>query len=183
MDLQWRQRRKRIRAWLKPLPRRANVHRYPIIKWFAKFAHQRAYLWSFKNTPVVRAIYIGSLLAYMPSYGAQIFLAFGAAFLGRANLTVMVALQMITNPLTAAPIYVATYAIGNKIIRFFHLGTNNLIFDGALALIYGGLVGGLITGLLLHCCWIGGRYEATQFRRKRQSARISKKAHKIEPIH
>ncbi len=167
MDLQWRQRRKRVRAWLKPLPRKANVHRYPIIKWFAKFAHQRAYLWSFKNTPVVRAIYIGSLLAYMPSYGAQIFLAFGAAFLGRANLTILVGLQMITNPLTLGPIYLATYTIGTWLIKILHIKAKHAFLDGALALTLGGLVLGMATALLLHGVWLFGRYEAKLFRKKR----------------
>jgi uncharacterized protein (DUF2062 family) len=147
------------------------VHRYPVIKWFAKFAHQRAYLWSFKNTPVVRAIYIGSLLAYMPSYGAQIFLAFGAAFLGRANLTVLVGLQMITNPLTLGPIYLATYNIGAWLIKIFQIKAQHAIFDGALALILGGLALGLATALLLHGLWLFGRYEATRFRQKRLAGR------------
>jgi uncharacterized protein (DUF2062 family) len=176
MEHQWRQRRRRIRRWLKPLPRKANVARYPIVKWFSAFIHKKPELWSFKNAPVIRAIYLGCLLAYLPSYGAQILLACIAAFFGRANLTVMVALQMITNPLTAAPIYLATYAIGNKLIKLFHLGAKNLIFDGALALILGGLVLGLITALLLHGLWIFGQYEAEQFRRKRQSANIGKKS-------
>jgi uncharacterized protein (DUF2062 family) len=88
----------------------------------------------------------------------------------------MAALQMITNPLSAAPIYVATYAIGNKLIATFHLSSNNLIFDGALALIYGGLILGLFTAFVLHGLWIFGRFEAEQFRKKRHFASISKKS-------
>jgi uncharacterized protein (DUF2062 family) len=176
MDQQWRQRRQRIRRWLRPLPRKANVHRYPVVKWFSAFIHKKPELWSFKNASVVRAIYLGCILAYLPSYGAQILLACIVAFFARANLTVMVALQMITNPLTAAPIYIATYTIGNKLITVFHLGVNNLIFDGALALIYGGLSLGLMTALLLHGLWILGRYEAERFRLKRQSAGNTEKS-------
>lgn len=169
MDLAWRQRRKRIRAWLKPLPRRANVRRYPIIKWFADFAHQRGYLWSFKNAPVVRAIYIGSILTYMPSYGVQIILALVAAIAGRANLTVLVGIQMINNPFTIGPIYLATYQIGQWLIRFFHIKAQHPLLDGALALVLGGLILGLITAFLLHGLWLIGRYEAQQFRNKRLS--------------
>lgn len=167
MDLQWRQRRRRIRSWLKPLPRRSNVRRYPVIKWFAEFAHKRPYLWSFKNAPVVRAIYIGSLLTYMPSYGIQILLAFAAALLGRANLTVMVGLQMINNPLTLGPIYLSTYSIGTWLKTVLHLKAPQAVVDGALALILGGLVLGMATALLLHGVWLFGRYEAERFRRKR----------------
>lgn len=170
MDQQWRQRRKRVRALLKPLPRKANVRRYPVVKWFAAFAHKRPYLWSFKNAPVVRAIYIGSLLAYLPSYGAQILIAFGAAFLGRANLTVLVGLQMITNPLSMGPIYLATYALGHWLIRLLHIQARHAVFDGALALVLGGLLLGLITAVLLHGLWLFGRYEARRFRHRRQAA-------------
>ena len=176
MENQWRQRRRRIRRWLKPLPRKANFSRYPIVKWFSVFIHKKPELWSFKNAPIIRAIYLGCLLAYLPSYGAQIVLACLAAFFGRANLTVMVALQMITNPITAAPIYLATYTIGNKLIKLFHLSANNLIYDGALAMILGGLILGLVTALLLHGLWIFGQYEAQQFRQKRQSTHIVKKS-------
>lgn len=176
MDQQWRQRRQRIRRWLRPLPRKANVHRYPVVKWFSAFIHKKPELWSFKNTSVVRAIYLGCLLSYLPSYGAQILLACLVAFFARANLTVIVALQMITNPLTAAPIYVGTYTIGNKLISIFHLSSNNPIFDGAMALIYGGLALGLISALFLHGLWIFGRYEAKQFRQKRQTTEITEKS-------
>lgn len=165
----WIQRRKRIRTWLKPLPRRANVHRYPFLNRFAAFAKRRPYLWSFKNAPVLRAIYLGSLLAFLPSYGVQILLGFLAAWFGRANLTLVVALQMITNPLTAGPIYLATYAIGGKIIQLFQLPTHHAVLDGALALILGGLVLGLITALLLHGLWLFGRFEAQRFRNLRQN--------------
>ena len=165
----WIKRRKRIRAWLKPLPRRANVHRYPLLNKFAAFAKRRPYLWSFKNAPVLRAIYLGSLLAFLPSYGVQILLGFLAAWFGRANLTLVVALQLITNPLTAGPIYLATYAIGGKIIGLLHLPARHAVLDGALALILGGLVLGLITALLLHGIWLFGRFEARRFRHRRQA--------------
>lgn len=167
MDLQWRQRRRRIRTWLKPLPRRANVKRYPVIKWFAEFAHKRPYLWSFKNAAVVRAIYMGSLLTFMPSYGVQIPLAFGAALVGRANLTILVGLQMLNNPLTLGPIYLSTYSIGTWLMASLHIKAQHVILDGALALILGGLVLGMATALLLHGIWLFGRYEAKQFRNKR----------------
>lgn len=168
----WIKRRKRIRTWLKPLPRRANVHRYPLLNRFAAFAKRRPYLWSFKNAPVVRAIYLGSLLAFLPSYGVQILLGFVAAWFGRANLTLVVALQMITNPLTAGPIYLATYALGEKIIRILHLPARHAVLDGALALVLGGLLLGLFTALLLHAIWLFGRFEARRFRLRRQASAI-----------
>ncbi len=167
MDLQWRQRRKRVRALLKPLPRRANVRRYPVVKWFAEFAHKRPYLWTYKNASVVRAIYIGCLLTFMPSYGVQIPLAFAGALAGRANLSVLVGLQMLNNPLTLGPIYLSTYNIGAWLMHSLHIKAQHTVLDGALALILGGLVLGMATALLLHGVWLFGRYEAKQFRKKR----------------
>ena len=73
-------RRRWLRRLLRPLPRRANVRRYPVIKWFAARAAQRPDLWSFKRQHVMRAIYAGSILALLPLYGVQFVLA--AAFLG-----------------------------------------------------------------------------------------------------
>ena len=169
MEQRWRQRRRRIRTWLKPLPRRATIHRYPILKRFAAFARRRPYLWSFKDAPVVRAIYLGSLLAYLPTYGAQIVIAFIAAWFGRANLTLMIGLQMITNPLTVGPIYLAAYGLGSGMARLLQLPPRHPVLDGALALILGGLVLGLLTALLLHGLWVLGRYEARRFRHRRQS--------------
>jgi len=183
MDRQWRQRRKRVRAALKPLPRKANVRRYPVVKWFANFVHKRPELWSFKNAPVVRAIYIGSLLAYLPSYGAQVLIAVVAAFLGRANLTVTVGLQMITNPLSMGPIYLAAYNLGTWLIKLLHIKARHAVFDGALALVLGGLLLGLITALLLHGLWLFGRYEAGQFRKRRKNASQSGDGPKKEQLH
>ncbi len=171
MDKQWLQRRMRIRAWLKPLPRRANIRRYPIIKSFSRFTLKRPYLWSFKNAPVLRALYLGSLLAYMPSYGLQILIALAVAWFARANLTLMVGLQMITNPLTAGPIYLSTYFLGDWLAHFLHLPERSPALDGALALILGGLVLGLITAVVLHGLWLFGQYEAQQFRSRRQRAK------------
>ncbi|HCR37111.1 MAG TPA: hypothetical protein DIU37_03070, partial [Opitutae bacterium] len=43
---------RRVKKLLRPLPRRANIHRYPFIKWFANAAHKRPYLWSFRTKEV-----------------------------------------------------------------------------------------------------------------------------------
>lgn len=165
----WLRRRNRVRRWLKPLPRRANIHRYPLLKRFAAFAKKRPYLWSFKSQPVVRAIYLGGLLAYLPTYGLQILIALLAAWFGRANLTVMVALQLITNPLTAGPIYLATYLLGERLMQLLHVPARHPAWDSAMALFLGGLALGLATAVVLHGLWLAGRFEARRFRRHRQN--------------
>lgn len=94
------------------------------------------------------SVYVGSILAFLPFYGLQLPLAFGAALLVRGNLPVMVGVQLITNPLTAAPVYIFTYKIGRYILGFLNIGTTGdrqLIGQTANNL----LVGGVVTGLAL----------------------------------
>jgi len=111
---------RRVKFWLRPLPRRATLHRYPVLKWFKHSARARSYLWSFRKQEVVPALYIGCILAMMPVYGIQIPLALALALVFRVNLMVMVAVQFITNPFTAAPLYYATYCAGNFFMQLLY---------------------------------------------------------------
>jgi len=119
------ERRRRIRLvkkWLKPLPRRSNVHRYPILKWFGQSAKKRAYLWSFRSREMMTAIYFGMIVALMPLVGVQMLLvALLAIFLVRANLPVLIGLQWISNPFTMGPIYYADYQIGMALLELVNL--------------------------------------------------------------
>ncbi len=107
----WR-RIRRVKRWLRPLPRRTNIHRYPILKWFSEAARKRIYIWSFRVENAVPAIYAGSILTLMPLYGIQVPSAFLLALLLRANLPILVGLQVVSNPLTVLPIWFAAYQIG-----------------------------------------------------------------------
>ena len=91
-------------------PRRARFHRYPFIGRFADIARKRDYLWSFRTESVRPAIYAGSILALMPVLGIQTPIAFLLALLLR--VMILVGLQFITTPITAPPIYYATYHAG-----------------------------------------------------------------------
>ena len=104
---------KRILRWL---PRRANVHRYPVLKWFPNAARRRAYLWSFKTAEVTPALYAGWILSLLPLYGMQFLLAILAAFVLRANLPFLIGLQSLTNPLTIGPTYFVTYQFGRVLL-------------------------------------------------------------------
>lgn len=114
-ETKWR-RIRRVKRWLRPLPRRSNIHRYPILKWFGERARKRSYIWSFRVENAVPAIYAGSILTLMPIYGIQIPLALILALLLRANLPIFIALQVISNPLTALPLWLADYQIGRAIL-------------------------------------------------------------------
>lgn len=104
---------RQVKAILRYLPRRASLHRYPVIKWFHKSALKRAYLWSFKTEHVSNAIFWGCILAFLPIVGIQIFTAFFLAVIVRGNLPIMIGLQWISNPGTMVPIYFASYKIGD----------------------------------------------------------------------
>jgi len=110
---------RRAKRWLRPLPRRATIHRYPVLGWFSETARKRSYLWSFRREDVVPAIYVGCILSMLPIYGIQVPLAFLFSIVFRCNLMAMVALQFITNPLTAGPLYLAGCFVGLQIFYVF----------------------------------------------------------------
>lgn len=164
---EWLRRRSRLRRWLRPLPRRTNVHRYPVIRWFADAARRRPWLWSFKHAQVMPALYIGSVISLLPLYGIQIALAFAAALAFRANLTVFVALQFITNPLTVVPVYAFTGWVGVVLMRA--IGLDESVPQAiwyAQALFVGGTVVGLAVAVVGDLCWRLLAWEATAFRRR-----------------
>lgn len=107
----------RVKRLLRWLPRRATMHRYPILKWFAASARRRNYLWSFRTRAAIPAIYAGCILSFTPIYGIQVPIALMLAFFLRANLPLLVGLQFLTNPVTVLPVYFAAFVIGRTILQ------------------------------------------------------------------
>lgn len=114
---------RRVKKWLRPLPRRANIHRYPILRHFSSAAKKRIYLWSFRAENVLPSIYVGSVLTFLPIYGLQLPLAFLFALFLRSNLPIFVGLQLITNPFTVLPIWFALFQIGHNALTIFGVET------------------------------------------------------------
>ncbi len=104
-----------LKTLMRPLPRRAMLHRYPVLKWFSAYARKRSYLWSFRSEHVIPAFYGGSILCMLPIYGLQIISAFVLSLVLRTNLLVFCLLQLITNPLTAIPLYATACYVGLRI--------------------------------------------------------------------
>ncbi len=117
---------RRVKRWLRPLPRRANLHRYPVLNRFADSARKRIYLWSFRVEHVVPALYTGCILTLMPLYGIQIPLAFVFALLLRANLPILVGLQLASNPFTVLPIWYSAYQVGRHVLSLAAIETRPL---------------------------------------------------------
>jgi hypothetical protein len=116
-----RRRIRRLKKWMRPLPRRSNVHRYPVLKWFSGMARRRAFLWSFRSREMVTALFLGLIVAFMPLVGIQMLIVFFIALWFRANLPVIVALQWVSNPFTMGPIYFADYQIGLAMMELFSI--------------------------------------------------------------
>lgn len=121
-----RERIARVKRILRWMPRRSNVHRYPVLKWFARAARDRSYLWSFRVGRAVPALYAGSILSLMPLYGIQLPLAVAFAFVLRANLPLLFSLQFITNPITLLPAYFAGFQVGRAVLSLFSIETPHL---------------------------------------------------------
>lgn len=167
----------RIRRWMRHLPRRSNLHSYPVLRWFADAAHQHPFLWTFRAPGPRRAVYLGSVLSLLPLYGLQIVLAFVFAIVFRANLAITVGLQAITNPLTAAPIYYSTYRVGSFLLDRLGVGletaeTVGPVGAGVQALFLGGLVSGLALGFVLDLVGRFLAWEADQLRRRHRLAQL-----------
>ena len=116
-----RRRIRRLKKWMRPLPRRSNVHRYPVLKWFSGMARRRAFLWSFRSREMVTALFLGLIVAFMPLVGIQMLIVFFIALWFRANLPVIVAVQWVSNPFTMGPIYYADYQIGLAMMELFSI--------------------------------------------------------------
>ena len=113
---------RRAKFFLRFMPRRARFHTYPVIGRFAAFARKRSYLWSFRSSDVRPAIYVGSVLAFLPILGIQMLLAFALAVLLRRNVMVLVGLQFLTNPFTLVPSFYLTYQVGSTVIHYSGFG-------------------------------------------------------------
>jgi uncharacterized protein (DUF2062 family) len=162
----------RTRWLMRRLPRRRNVHSYPVLRWFAEHAHRRPYLWSFRPTPVRISLWVGTLLAFQPIYGLQIVVAFLAALVLRANLPVMCGLQALTNPLTAGPAYYLGYRLGMVLLGWAGLvGIWNPWAERAVALVLGGLLVGAAVAAVLEGIWRLAVWESKRLRARLAAAR------------
>lgn len=166
------------------MPRRAVFHRYPLVGRWAAFARREEYLWSFRRGPIRRALYAGSILSLLPLMGVQLAIGLVVAIIVRSNFMVLGALQFITNPFTALPIYGATFVLGRRLLRMVGYpmrgamlpqgwGDMNLyeivaqmdmgtaIGQGVICLVVGGIASGIALGLLLDVVYLLGVRAAT----------------------
>ncbi|MDR2677210.1 MAG: DUF2062 domain-containing protein [Puniceicoccales bacterium] len=105
-----------MKKFLKLLPRKALLEKYPVIRRFAVPLRRNAFLWSFRTSEVFPAFLAGWIITLTPFYGMHTLMALIVAFLFRANLLVMLALQFISNPFAEPFIWISTHAVGQFIV-------------------------------------------------------------------
>ena len=113
---------RRAKQLLRYMPRRAVMHKYPLVGRFAAVARRREHLWSFRREYVTPALYGGSILGLLPLMGLHLPLALLLSLILRANFMVFGLLQFIANPFTIGPIYYGTYHLGRTVIAVSGLG-------------------------------------------------------------
>ncbi len=165
---EWMQfKRKRFRLLkklLRYLPSRSTIRKNRFIgNWGRKILDKYPELWSFAYGPMHSAYYAGWILTFMPVMGLQITLAIILAIFLRANVMVLVALQMISNPFTIGFLWTFEYHIGKFILSFLpeqhktimqtalsetvqKSFTGHSFFKATLAICLGGLVLGVLFG-------------------------------------
>ena len=152
---------RRAKQFLRPLPRKATLHRWPILKRFAETARKRPYLWSFRKREVSIALYIGFVITFLPLVGIQLILAFVAALTLRANLPVIMGTQLVTNLATIWAIYPALNMLGNRILGFLGIGDIESRFGQvAVSTTIGGLVAGIALAFIFDVIYRIAFYQA-----------------------
>ena len=169
--------RRRLQRWIpKPEAVRAN----PSLRWLGPLL-DRPWLWQPSRRRIAGGAAIGVFFAFAIPV-AQILLAAGAAVLLRVHLPTAAGLTLITNPFTAAPLYIAAYGVGVRMIGGDGDAGAAVLSGGAPALmeraadigppLFAGLltfgvVGGALAWVVVHVAWI----VSVKLHRRRRSAR------------
>ncbi|MDR2341252.1 MAG: DUF2062 domain-containing protein [Puniceicoccales bacterium] len=144
---------RRVKRFLKLLPRKALLEKYPVIGRFAEPLRRNAFLWSFRSSEVFPAFLSGWVVTLTPFYGMHTILAVVAAFLFRANLLVMLALQLISNPFVEPFIWLATHAVGQFAISVFGntsvAAANTMCGSGIMRWLATATLGSILLGFFL----------------------------------
>ena len=116
---------------------------------------ERAQVLHFNRRSASRAILIGLFCAFIP-LPIQMFLAFILCVWMRANLPLTMGMVWLTNPLTIAPVFLATYHLGAFLMQQPTIGFEFEMswqwLEHQFALVWKPLMlGSLVTGTVLAC--------------------------------
>jgi uncharacterized protein (DUF2062 family) len=125
--LQHHRRVRRVKKWFRYLPRKATIHKHPILKYFSSTIRKRSHLWSFRLPEAIPALYSGWILTMLPVMSCQIFLACIAAIIFRANIVILVALQFVSTPFTVPFLWYLDYKVGRFVLQLLQMDSWNII--------------------------------------------------------
>ncbi len=137
------------------IPTPKSLKSYPVLGRYGHELQKKHYLWSWKENHVGPALIAGSIIAFMPIVGIQLFVAMFVALLFKINLPILAGLTFISNPITLAPIYFANFKIGSFIFNKAgfspELPENSIgIVSGINSTLLGGVILGSIVGVFLY---------------------------------
>ncbi len=97
--------------WLRHIPRKKHLKG----GWIHRILGERLFLrelWRPTRATVATGLAVGLFIGISPTFGVQIFLTCVAAYVLRVNLPFAILGALVTNPLTAAPIYAFCLKVG-----------------------------------------------------------------------
>ena len=158
-----------LKKFLRYLPSRSTLRKNFIFKrWGRVLLDKYPKLWSFAYEPMKAAYYAGWILTFLPVMGIQIPLAILLALIFKGNVMVLIALQMISNPLTVGFLWTFEYHLGKFVLSFLPVKNQILVqtsvvetlgqggkgvafIKATLAICLGGIICGIICGKI-SCC-------------------------------
>ena len=115
-------------------------------------------LWHFRRSSVARGWLLGAIVASTPLIGLHTIIAVPIAILVRANMAVVVAWAMFTNPFIAPLVYPPMYWVGVQLTGRHSLGLNfndmtleralNMLYHDGFTLMVGCLAVGTVIGVV-----------------------------------
>ncbi|MBP5191382.1 MAG: DUF2062 domain-containing protein [Opitutales bacterium] len=101
------------KKWMKYFPSRVTLRKNFFFRKFGSVLLDKIpQLWSFAYQPMRAAYFAGWILTWLPVMGIQIPIAILLAVLFRANVLLLIAIQMVSNPLTVPFMYPLEFSLG-----------------------------------------------------------------------
>ena len=136
------------------------------------------HLWVHDQRAVAGGLAIGLFVAFTPTIPLQMFLAAVGAIYFRVNIPIALAACWVTNPLTAGPIYLASWKIGRYILEnvmvtenvfgFFGQGRMHSVVKQSAYLWTGSLVFASLAAMLAYWVTVLFWTKATQWYKQRK---------------
>lgn len=108
--------------------------------------------WKISRHSVAAGLAVGTIVAFTPTIGVQMFLAGVAAYFLRVNIPAAILVCWVTNPVTAPFIYPLQYRLGSWILCILNLEktcNSNGLFSNLVHYAWPLWIGSLVSGLIL----------------------------------